>query len=73
MEKGPRSQVSFERLEKTRVELTTPGLQHYENTPMQYKVIFTAVKNNNFQMKIFDIFLIFAVNLDRGYTLEPPQ
>ena len=24
-------------------------------------------------MKIFDIFLIFAQNIDCGYTLEPPQ
>ena len=30
-------------------------------------------KNDNFQMKIFDIFLIFAQNTDCGYTLEPPQ
>ena len=30
-------------------------------------------KNDNFQMKICDIVLIFAVNVDRGHTLEPPQ
>ena len=24
-------------------------------------------------MKMFDIFLIFAQNIDCGYTLEPPQ
>ena len=30
-------------------------------------------KNDNFQMKQFDIFLIFAHNGDRGYTLEPPH
>ena len=30
-------------------------------------------KNDNFQKKIFDIFLIFAQNIDCGYTLEPPQ
>ena len=33
---------------------------------------FTAVKMN-FQMKIFDVFLIFAQNIDCGYTLVPPQ
>ena len=33
---------------------------------------FTAVKNDNFQMKNCDIFLIFAQNIDRGYTLGPP-
>ena len=46
---------------------------HYEKTPMQYTVIFTDVKKNNFQMKNCDIFLNFAVNIDRGYTLEPHQ
>ena len=32
-------------------------------------------KNDNFQMKNCDIqvFLIFAQNIDCGYTLEPPQ
>ena len=28
-------------------------------------------KNDNFQMKNCDIFLIFAQNIDHGYTLEP--
>ena len=32
-----------------------------------------AVKIEYFQMKIFDIFLIFAQNIDCGYTLEPPR
>ena len=27
----------------------------------------------NVQLKIFDIFLIFAQNIDCGYTLEPPR
>ena len=40
---------------------------------MQYTAIFHGCKNDNFQMKIFDIFLIFAQNIDCGYTLEPPQ
>ena len=34
---------------------------------------FLAVKNENFQQKKFDIFLIFAQNIDCGYTLELPQ
>ena len=34
---------------------------------------FHGCKNGNFQMKHCDIFLIFAKNIDRGYTLEPPQ
>ena len=39
---------------------------------MQYTEIFEVVKNENFQQKNFDIFLIFAQNIDCGYTLEPP-
>ena len=42
--------------------------------PMQYTEIFSPVKIENFQWKIFDIFLIFfAQNIDCGYTLEPPR
>ena len=40
---------------------------------MQYTEIFLALKIENFQPKKFDIFLIFAQNIDRGYTLEPPH
>ena len=39
---------------------------------VQYIAIFHGCKDDNFQMKIFDIFLIFAQNIDCGYTLEPP-
>ena len=46
---------------------------HYENTPMQYTAIFHRCKNDKFQIKNCDIFLIFAQNIDRGYTLELPQ
>ena len=35
--------------------------------------IFLALKNENFQLKKIDIFLIFAQNIDCGYTLEPPR
>ena len=34
---------------------------------------FFRSKIDNFQRKIFDIFLIFAQNIDSGYTLEPPR
>ena len=33
--------------------------------------IFHGCKNDNFQMKKVDNFLIFDQNIDRGYTLEP--
>ena len=45
---------------------------HYENTPMQYTAIFHGCKNDNFQMKYCDFFLIFAQNIYHGYTVEPP-
>ena len=48
------------------------GKEHYENLPMQYTEIFIVIKNENFQQKKFDIFLIFAQSIDCGYTLEPP-
>ena len=34
---------------------------------------FHGCKNVNFQMIFKNIFLIFAINIDCGYTLEPPQ
>ena len=34
---------------------------------------FSSLKIENFQLKIFDIFLIFAQNIDCGYMLEPPR
>ena len=43
---------------------------HYANMPMEYSSIFHGCKNNNFQMKNCDLFLIFAQNIDYGYTLE---
>ena len=46
---------------------------HYENMPMQYLEIFHSCKKDNFQTKNIDIFLIFALNIDYGYTLEPHQ
>ena len=45
---------------------------HYENMPMLYTTIFHGCKKDNFQMKNCDVFLIFAQNIDCGYTLEPP-
>ena len=48
-------------------------LRYYANTPMRYTAIFHGGNNVNFQMKMFNIFLIFAQNIDCGYTLEPPQ
>ena len=38
-----------------------------------YRIFFFVLKNQNFHLKNFDIFLIFAQNIDCGYTLEPPR
>ena len=46
---------------------------NYANMPMQYTMIFHGCKNYNFQIKNCDIFLIFAPNIDCGYTLELPH
>ena len=35
-------------------------------------IYFLALKIEKFRLKIFDIFLIFAQNIDCWYTLEPP-
>ena len=43
------------------------------NMSVQYTAIFHGYKNDYFQMKNCNIFLIFAQNIDCGYTLEPPQ
>ena len=40
---------------------------------MQYIAIFHGFKNDNFQIKIAIFFIIFAQNIDYGYTLEPPH
>ena len=50
--------------------LETP---HYENMSMQYEAISKSGKNNFFRCKNVTFFLIFAQNIDCGYTLEPPR
>ena len=40
---------------------------------MQYTEKFFGCKNESFNWKKFDIFLIFAQNIDCGYMLEPPR
>ena len=40
---------------------------------MRYREILKVVKNDKFQQNFFDIFLIFAQNIDCGYKLEPPR
>ena len=46
--------------------------KHYENLPAHaINRDFLSFKNEKFHN--FDIFLIFAQNIDCGYTLEPPR
>ena len=56
---------------KPKTKESCPCSSHYGNTPMYYTEIFQGCKNYNFQMKTGYIFLIFAQNIDCGYTLEP--
>ena len=44
---------------------------HDDSMPMQHTASFHGCKNDNFPMKKM-IFLIFAQNIGRGYTLEVP-
>ena len=46
---------------------------HYANMHMLYTAIFHGCKNDNFQMKNCDSFLIFDQYIDCGYTLEPSR
>ena len=46
---------------------------HYENMPIQIYRKSLTPKNENFQIKNANIFLISAQNLDCGYSLEPPR
>ena len=55
---------------QTVAPITIQPIKHYKNLPMQYTEIFLALKTENFQLKNFDIFLIFAQNIDCGCSLE---
>ena len=47
---------------------------HYANMPIDAICSdIKGCKNVNFEMKKFDIFLIFAQHIDCGYTLQLPQ
>ena len=51
----------------------TEGCHYITKTcPCNKQRLFELKKNENCQQKNFDILLIFAQNIDCGYTLEPP-
>ena len=56
--------------DKTTFELTVKSLRKLAHAINRN---FLSLKIENFQLKNFDIFLIFAQNIDCGYTLEPPR
>ena len=43
-----------------------PPYTHYVNTPMQHTAIFHGCKNEKFRLKCFELFHIFAQNIDLG-------
>ena len=54
--------------------ITTVLVTHYENKPIQiYWNFYHKKKHENFQIKTSDIFHISALNIDCGYSLEPPR
>ena len=55
----------------TIIDITDP--KDYENLPMQYTEKRIGSKKRNFNWKNFDIYHIFAQNIDCGYSLEPPR
>ena len=52
---------------------TKAQFTHYENMSVQYETISKSGKNDIFRSKNATFFLIFAQNIDCGYTLEPPR
>ena len=52
--------------------LSTPHSGSLPKLAHAINICFLALKIENL-LKIFDIFLIFAQNIDCGYTLEPPR
>ena len=48
-------------------------LGHYENLPMQYTEKLSSIKNKKKFIGKTWLILMFAQNIDCGYTLEPPR
>ena len=49
------------------------GVHYFLIFALKHTDYFSPCKNGYFQMQKCDIFLIFAQNIDRGYSLEPPH
>ena len=65
--------LAVNKIKKGTIKFNSAVLPQYVLPSMQYTEIFLTLKIENFQLKNSDIFLIFAQNIDCGYTLEPPR
>ena len=59
--------------DETLFDLQKGTFFHSKTCPCNIQRIFSKAKIENFHRKKFDIILIFAQNIDCGYTLEPPR
>ena len=59
----------FHRMFHSHNDILLENNKHYKNLPMHIQRFFSAVK---ISLENFFYFLIFAQNIDCGYTLEPP-
>ena len=55
------------------VNIMLNGAKHYENMPIHIYRKNLTPKNENFQIKNANTFLISALNIDSGYSLELPR
>ena len=64
----PHEKNSLQRCQPRQTQKDTLAMdietRHYANMPIQYTAIIHGCKNDNFQMKNCDIFLIFAQKID---------
>ena len=72
-EKDLSSLQSSECILKTDQTGQMPCQSHYENMSVHYEAISKSGKNDIFKCKNVTFFLIFAQNIDCGYTLEPRE
>ena len=56
--------ASIQTKKKTTTKNKAGVSQHFDKTPMKYTTIFHGYKNENFQVKNYNFFLIFAYNID---------
>ena len=65
--------VFHQDLDRNQQNIVRSAVAITKTRPCNKLQFFTAVKTLICKMKTCDVFLIFAQNIDCGYTLEPPQ